>query len=152
MGPGDLAFCCDLVRLVDGRMAEAPARSPEAESLIAAAGPIAARLTLQLAPVGEALGVLVYREGWPFDLRTTDPATILNQPAADHRPRGAGDEVMRDLMESSSELFGEGRQLWVWDGGPLPVVPPMHPEGIIVGRDPALAGLARLVGWGHRTE
>ncbi len=147
LAPGDLVFHCDLVRVIDGRMAEAPADPPDAEALLLSLRPIAARLVMELRPLAGSRGLLIYREGWPFDLRTHDPATLLGQPVAGRQPYGAGDEVMRDLMESSAAALGAGLQAWPWGGARLPTVRRVEPAGVISGVDPAAAGLARLIGW-----
>lgn len=147
LAPGDLAFHCDLVRVIEGRMVEAPANLPGAEALLLSLQPIAARLVMELLSLGGPRGLLIYREGWPFDLRTHDPATLLGEPVAGRRPYGAGDEVMRDLMESSARTLGGGLQAWPWGGSRLPTVGRIEPAGVLRGEGPAAAGLARLIGW-----
>lgn len=57
--------------------------------------------------------LLTYDGGWPFDLVTHRP--VVGLEVAGHEPRGAGDEVIREMHERSAELLGHGRRLWIWD-------------------------------------
>jgi hypothetical protein len=149
LAPSDLVLHCDLVRLRDGRIVEAPAALGDATGWIELLGPVAQRLTMELVPVAGPCGLLVYRGGWPFDLNTRNPRDLLGETAAEHRPYGAGDEVMRDLMNTSSEILGGDLLAWPWGAANLPAIAKIDPPGVLAGDEPEIAGLARLIGWRH---
>ena len=149
LAPTDLVFHCDLVRVRGGIMIEAPAVVGDAAERIGRLRSIASRLTLELVPLAGPAALLVYREGWPFDLVTHDPQSLLGEPIAGRTPRGAGDEVMRDFIESGAALAGDGVIPWVWGGGRLPRLPRVDPPGVLAGGGREVAGLAKLVGWAH---
>ena len=107
----------------------------------------ARRLLLEIVEFEPGRGVLIHRAGWPFDLKTT-PLSALppGDAAAALRPTGSGDEVMRDLIESS------GNDLWIWGDGQKPKVP-NSPERRVVGKlDPMSVGLIKMLGWTIETE
>ena len=116
--------------------------------------------------------LLVYRGHEPFDVTTKPPHEIPDEPAAKHLPRGQGSELLRKIMETSSELFAahpvnEDRrrkglnpatQVWLWGQGHAPDLPTFRKRfGVdsacmITGVD-LLRGLAVLLGWDiHEVE
>ena len=98
----------------------------------------AKRLYLEVVEFAPDRGVLIHRQGWPFDLRTTPIADVTDPPA--QLPVGPGDEVMRDLITSADY------RLWVWGEARRPEydVPQRAVEGV---SDPAAIGLCKLLGW-----
>lgn len=147
LAPSDLVFHCNLVRVAGGRMVEAPAAVKDAAEPFDRLTPIAGRLTMELMPIGGARALLLYRGGWPFDVRTHDPRLLVGRPVSEHRPYGAGDEVLRDLMEASVEALGDGLMAWPWGGATLPPIGRVSPPGTLIGPAGEIAGLARLIGW-----
>lgn len=108
--PGEVAWKCDLVRLDDDRrVAERAAFDERALEVLR---PNARRLYLEVLEVG-AETWLIHRAGWPFDLRVADrdPTGVDAQQL---RPSGAGDEVMRDLIDAF-EAEAPGYSLHIHD-------------------------------------
>ncbi len=91
---GELAWTCEAVRVVNGRAIAVEPAVPYIDAI----QPIAARLYLDTQPVDDTLA-LIHRGGWPFDLKTFEGEPI-GAGVLSLRPRGAGDEVMRELIES----------------------------------------------------
>lgn len=93
---GEQAWWCDVAKVAGGVVVEVDELAFDAWADVLK--PIAARLYLEVHEVDGRIA-LVHRAGWPFDLRTfeRDP---LGVEASELRPTGAGDEVMRDLIES----------------------------------------------------
>ena len=143
----DLVFHCDLVRVAGGLMVEAPAAIESAAESFERLTPIAARLTMDLTPIGGARALLIYRGGWPFDVRTHDPSLLVGRPVSEHSPYGAGDEVLLDLMETSAAALGDGLMVWPWGGATLPRIGRINPPGTLIGPAAEIGGLARLIGW-----
>ena len=111
--PGEFAWRCDAVSLGgDGR---AVGRVAFDAPSLAALRADAKRLYLEVFERGDGGVWLVHRGGWPFDLRTADGEPV-GLAASALRPRGSGDEVMRDLIESF-ESTAAGRTLHVRANG-----------------------------------
>lgn len=108
--PGEIAWRCDLVRLGDDRRVVEQATLDQAG--LAMLKPHARRLYLDVVEV-EGQTWLVHRAGWPFDLRVAE-VDPTGREATRLRPTGAGDEVMRDLLESF-EAAAAGYSLHVHD-------------------------------------
>ena len=105
---GELAWRCEVVRVDGGRVVALES----AVAFVEDVRTVASRLYLEVQAVDET-AALIHRGGWPFDLKTFrgDP---VGAEAASLRPRGAGDEVMRELIESF-EAQHSGRSLLVRD-------------------------------------
>ena len=97
LGPGEVAWRCDAVRVGDDGRVSGVVAFDEATSTTLRSH--ARRLYLDVIDRGDGGVWLVHREGWPFDLRTLD-ADPAGRAAAELRPTGSGDEVMRDLIDS----------------------------------------------------
>ena len=96
---GEIAWECGLVAVRESGHVEDYAHvTPERREALAAH---AARLYLELADRGVYSVWLIHRAGWPFDLKLRKPREeVIGRPAASLRPTGAGDEVMRDLIDA----------------------------------------------------
>lgn len=167
--PDDWVFRCNLVTVIDGVMKDHSAGGiTDAEAAVLLD---TLRSSLQLPGFKFYQGVsyrhlLTYTGGWPFDLTTTPPHEIPDLPIAAFVPRGAGDEVMREIMETSERVFkdhpvnsrrrAEGKnpatQVWLWGQGHPPSMPKFSKRfgvqrgAMITGVD-LLRGIARLLGW-----
>ena len=95
--PGEFAWRCRLLRLGDdGRVTAAEAFDAASLDVLKSN---ARRLYLEVVSADDGGAWLMHRAGWPFDLRIVDGDPI-GKTASELRPTGAGDEVMRDLIES----------------------------------------------------
>lgn len=111
--------------------------------------PTFGRLHFDLVHHWNGAGLLVHRLGWPFELENIPPARArLNRRRL---PRGQGDEVIREIIETSQTLFGDGQTLWPWGGGSRPDVTPFCGPGMIVGGGESGKGIARLIKWSWRS-
>ena len=171
--PDDWVFRCNLVTVRDGVMVDHSAggiSDAEAAELLDALRPDVKKLPGFALHQGVSYRhLLTYDGGWPFDLRTVPPHEIPGERAELHLPYGAGDEVMRQLIDASRTVFAdhpvnlkrraEGRneatQVWLWGQGHPPAMPKfaekyprsgVRSAAMITGVD-LLRGLARLLGW-----
>ena len=81
--------------------------------------------------------LLVYRGTEAFDVTTTPPHDIPEQPAGKHLPKGPGSDLLRQIMAISDELFAHheinevrrqtglnpATQVWLWGQGHAPNMP-----------------------------
>ncbi|MGF1632642.1 MAG: hypothetical protein ACFCVE_02230 [Phycisphaerae bacterium] len=147
----DLAWHLDLVRCEDGVLSNAapPMETDTARDLFAR---LEAGLQLPdfgYHACGGSFGVLSYTGGWPFDLKTTDPRTHLGRPEAAGRPKGAGDEVMRELIETSQRVFATTvvvSQAWVWGRLTPGVLRPLNRDVVVTTTSQPAAEAARAAG------
>ena len=185
LGPDDWAIRCNLVTVRDGIMESFTAHqipNDEAAELIA---------LLQKDQCGDEhwkfhagvsyRNLLLYRARGtqaPFSNETasTPPHDITDQPIADHLPTGPGSDLLRELMQTSEELFSVRRivnpsgdstpntdgltirptgstatGIWLWGLGKAPQLPAFRDrfgvEGAVITAVDLLRGLARLVDW-----
>jgi 2,3-bisphosphoglycerate-independent phosphoglycerate mutase len=110
--------------------------------------------------------LLVYRGHEQFDVTTKPPHEIPEEPIAKYIPRGRGSEILRQIMDTSRELFARhevnetrkqtglnpATQVWLWGQGHAPAMPKfvdrfgVKSGAMITGVD-LLRGLANLLGW-----
>lgn len=169
LAPTDWVFRCNLVTAVDGIMKDHSAggiSDAEAQKLI---GDLSR--SLNLAGFEFYTGVsyrnlLVYRGPDAFDVRTKPPHEFPEEPVQRYLPRGKGQDVLRQIMDRSRELFAAheinevrkqtglnpATQVWLWGQGHAPAMPTFEQRfgvkngAMITGVD-LLRGLAALLGW-----
>jgi 2,3-bisphosphoglycerate-independent phosphoglycerate mutase len=169
LSASDWVFRCNLVTVVDGIMKDHSAGGigdAEARVLIELLASSVALPGLEFHCGVSYRNLLVCRGGQPFDLTTTPPHEIPDQPVAPHLPRGAGAEILRRIMDQSAELFADheinqvrretglnpATQVWFWGQGHAPSMPSFVERyqvargAMITGVD-LLRGLAVLLGW-----
>lgn len=168
--PDDWVFRCNLVTTHNGVMKDHSAggiSDTEARELLSDLARATRHLPgFEFYPGVSYRNLLVYRGGWPFDVKTRPPHEIPEEPTAPHMPKGAGDEVLREIIEISQKLFAdhpvnqkrraqglrEATQVWLWGQGHPPDVPKfvdrfgVKSAAMITGVD-LLRGLAVLLGW-----
>lgn len=135
-GPDDLIFRCNLVTILDGRMADFTAghiAQTEAERLIAELGPLGSRLGVAFHPGVSYRNLMVMRDAKGVDCTTTGPHDIPDAPVAAHRPRGDGAARVIEIMDAARALLAghevnrERHQrgehpvtdIWLWGQGRL---------------------------------
>jgi 2,3-bisphosphoglycerate-independent phosphoglycerate mutase len=114
--------------------------------------------------------ILVYRgskSAAPFDnsTKTQPPHDIPDKPIANHLPKGAGAQLLRDLMERSRPILAEhpvnqarrkkgslaATQIWLWGQGKAPRLKPFvevyGKRGAIVSAVDLVRGVGILLGW-----
>lgn len=133
LAPDDVAFRCNLVTVVEGRMADYSAghiATDEARELMEALDRRLGRDGLRFHAGVSYRHLLVWRQG-PTELRLTPPHDIAGQEIAAHSPVGPGAKEVAALMEASRAVLDEhpvnlrrraaGRapatQIWLWGQG-----------------------------------
>jgi 2,3-bisphosphoglycerate-independent phosphoglycerate mutase len=102
--------------------------------------------------------------GGPIDTVLTPPHDISDKPVADHLPRGAGAERLRDLMAQAAEILARhpvnqarraagkpaATSVWFWGQGKRPAVPTLRQrfgaDGAVISAVDLVNGLGRLAG------
>src|SRR3954469_25068344 len=169
LSPTDWVFRCNLVTVIDGIMKDHSAggiSDAEAQKLL---GDLARALNIPGFEFYNGVSyrnLLVYRGSEDFDVTTKPPHEIPDEPIAKFIPRGRGSEILRQIMETSRELFARheinqtrkqtglnpATQVWLWGQGHAPAMPKfvdrfgVKPGAMITGVD-LLRGLANLLGW-----
>ena len=175
LGPDDWAIRCNLMTILDGRMTDFTAghiTSEEGRELIArlqeALGP--PNPGVEFHPGVSYRNLMIYRGKpgkAPFaaDTITTPPHDVPDQLAEDHLPRGAGSELLRELMLVGSVMMkwyplnilrqAAGKRpanaIWLWGQGKAPSVPKfadLHGiRGAIISAVDLVRGTGMLAGW-----
>ena len=178
LGPDDWAIRCNLVTVRDGTMHDFTAghiRNEDGARLIASVQEkLGGRVpggTLEFHPGVQYRNILVFRpdpgKQAPFakETATQPPHDVPEGPVADHLPRGAGAELLTDLMERSRAVFADhpvnreraargekpATQIWLWGQGKAPSIRPFRevygPKGAIISAVDLVRGVGVLLGW-----
>ena len=161
LAPTDLAFRCNLVTVVDGKMADAVAGrigGTEAAEIMRALNERVATEGLRFYPCTSYRNLLVVSGGGNLEVECTPPQTIWNQAIAAHLPRGRDAGRFRSIMERAAALLADheinevrrdlgenpATGIWLWGQGP-PVNLPSFREcfGLEGGAAIAAADLVR---------
>jgi len=166
LGPGDIAFRCNLIHrdgdvLVDysaGHMS-----SEEGAELIAGLKPALESDLVSLHPGVAYRHILVYRGG-PTELTSHAPHDIMGQSVAAHLPTGAGAAAIRDLMEAAAPVLAAApvnarrvaagklpaNAIWLWGSGPALRVPTLEERcglrGGVISAVDLVRGIGRCAG------
>jgi 2,3-bisphosphoglycerate-independent phosphoglycerate mutase len=172
LSPTDWVFRCNLVTVIDGIMKDHSAggiSNAEAQRMI---GDLSRSLNLPGYEFHYGVSyrnLLVYRGSEKFDVTTRPPHEIPEEPIGKHLPRGAGSDVLREIMNRSRQLFANheinevrkqtgfnpATQVWLWGQGHAPNLPPFAERfgvasGCMITGVDLLRGLAVLLGWDIR--
>jgi len=140
LGPTDTAIRCNLVTVDAEAMADHSAghiSNQEAAVLIGLLNERLADDSLRFYPGVGYRHLLVVRGGTPLLADCTPPHDILDEPIAEHLPRGDGADLLRRLMDASRELLADteindvrvdlgenpANMIWLWGAGTRPNLP-----------------------------
>ena len=138
-GPDELIFRCNFVTISDGLMRDFTAghiSQDEADRLIADLNELARRGQPALRGCAFHTGVsyrnlMIASGAGDMKLECAPPHDIPNQPVADHLPRGAGQERVREIMACAADLLRDHEvnrlrrergqaavsDIWLWGQG-----------------------------------
>ncbi len=167
LGPGDVAFRCNLITVEDGRIADYSGghiSTDEARELLDA---VSRHLSSQKVKFYPGVGyrhICVVRGTDLVETQCTPPHDVTGQPLQPHLPRGNRAEMLADLMQRSRPIL-EGHavnaarvhrgqrpanMIWLWGQGVTPRMPPFSERfglhGAVISAVDLLNGIARLVG------
>jgi len=174
LGVWDWAIRCNLVTIRDGIMQSFTAgQIPNSLSrdLIAQMEQTCGDATLEFHPGVSYRNLLIYRgsedKPAPFgpSTKTTPPHDLTDGPVAEHRPQGAGSELLNALMDRSVQILAEvpenqsrakrgespATSVWLWGQGQRPALENFQQRfgktvAMITAVD-LLRGIAHLLGW-----
>ena len=173
LGPDDWAIRCNLMTIRDGRLADFTAghiTSEEGAPIIQALQAELGRPNVAFHPGVSYRNLLIYR-GQPGEARFNDqtitdpPHDHPGQPAAEHLPRGAGADLLIDLMERAKPILenhpvnrarieagkSPANAIWLWGQGEAPHMPPFRElhglRGAIISAVDLVRGVGVLAGW-----
>ena len=173
LGPDDWAIRCNLVTVEDQIMRDFTAghiSTDDATQLLASLQEAVAQQYLEFVPGVSYRNLLLFRGAEvrpPFTSETsgTPPHDLTDKPVIDDFPRGAGSDLLSELMERSIHLFADhdvnqrrrannqlpATNVWLWGLGKTPKLTPFQDLHGITGKMitavDLLRGLAALIGW-----
>ena len=176
LGPDDWAIRCNFVTVENGRMASFTAgQIPSAlgrELIEMLREDQRGNLQWEFHAGVSYRNLLVYRARGgpappPFSAatQTVPPHDIIDQPVAEHLPRGPGSELLRNLMQRSKTVLSRSEHnqarkyngelpatgVWLWGLGKSPVMPTFAERfgktGAVITAVDLLRGLGRILGW-----
>jgi len=172
LAPTDWVFRCNLVTVIDGVMKDHSAggiSNAEAQRLIADLSHALRLPGFEFHYGVSYRNLLVYRGSEKFDLTTKPPHEIPEEPISKWLPKGAGSDILREIMNRSRELFAKheinevrlqtgenpATQVWLWGQGHAPNLPKFVDRfgiktGCMITGVDLLRGLAVLLGWDVR--
>lgn len=173
LGPDDWAIRCNLMTIADGRLADFTAghiSSEEGSPIIQTLQAELGAPNVEFHPGVSYRNLLIYR-GRPGEARFDDqtitdpPHDHPGQPAAEHLPRGAGAELLIDLMERARPILADhpvnrarlkagkspASAIWLWGQGKAPAMPSFRElhglRGAIISAVDLVRGVGVLAGW-----
>ena len=173
LGPDDWAIRCNLMTIQDGRLADFTAGHITSEEGAAIMETIAAKLgrpNVEFHAGVSYRNLMIYR-GKPGEVRFNDQTTTdpphdhPGQPAAEHLPRGAGADLLIELMNEAAPILADhpvnqarvasgkspASAIWLWGQGKAPTVTPFRQQyglnGAIISAVDLVRGVGQLAGW-----
>ncbi|MDD1711199.1 MAG: cofactor-independent phosphoglycerate mutase [Methanoregulaceae archaeon] len=163
LAPGDIAYRCNLVTIVDGVMADFSAGHISSEEGTALFATLSEHLPdISLYPGVSYRNILVVHEG--KGATTYPPHDIVAETIEPYLPSGNDARILLECMEQSRTVFSDhpvnrarllrqkppATQIWPWSGGKKPTLTPFltlfgKEAGVISAVD-LLQGIARLAG------
>jgi len=139
LGPNERAFRCNLVTVVDGVMLDHSAghiSSAEGRALIEEINERLGSAELSFYPGVGYRHLMVYRGRDDLSAHCTPPHDIIGKPCGKHLPAGAGEDMLRGLIERSRAILephdvnvvradhGESpaTMIWLWGSGKAPSI------------------------------
>lgn len=174
LDPADWAIRCNLVNIEDQIMRDFTAghiSTSEAAALLQSAQEqLVEDWPLEFYPGVSYRNLLIYRGARrpaPFtsDTRATPPHDLTDKSVLDDYPRGAGSDLLNDLMGRSLTVFADhpvnqarraagqlaATNIWLWGLGKRPALAPFQEiygrSGTMITAVDLLRGLASLIGW-----
>ena len=167
LDPNCTAFCCSLVTVVDGTMLDATAgniSSAEAEELVGAVSERLATADVSFHRGTRHQHLMVYSGREDLAAACVAPHRIIGEKVNKFAPRGAGERILRKLMEQSCAVLeghdvnlvridhGESpaTMMWLWGGGRAATVQPFAEQCgktcVVISASHMVRGIARHLG------
>jgi len=168
LADGDWAARCNLVTIVDGRMADYSAGHISVEEAAAICESLNESLgsgTIVFHPGRGYRNLLVLASRGDLEVETTPPHDIAGRPVADYLPRGRDAALFVELMEASRGVLSshevnsrraasglpEATSIWLWGQGRATSLPQFRerygPSAAVITAVDLVAGICALAGW-----
>jgi 2,3-bisphosphoglycerate-independent phosphoglycerate mutase len=171
LAPGDVAFRCNLVTILEGVMADyagGQIETAEARQFLAELQ----RLDGPAFTFHTGIGyrhLLVHHGLPPGDLRCTPPHDLSGRAVAGHRPRGPGADLIQAVEDRAGKILSRSRHneprlargappithIWLWGQGGAIALPTLRErfglEGSVISAVALVRGLGKLAGLTVRT-
>ena len=173
LGPDDWAVRCNLMTILDGKLADFTAghiTNTEGQALMESIQAALGRPGIEFRPGVSYRNLMIYRghpDEAPFNDETvTDPPhDHPGAPVSAHLPRGPGSGLLKDLMAAAAAILANhpvnqarvkvgkppANAIWLWGHGMAPSVPKfveLHRlQGAIISAVDLVRGVAKLAGW-----
>jgi len=166
LGPGDVAFRCNLVFVEDGVMRDFTAGHIDSDSAAELIACLQDNLGNEEAGFFPGLSYrhIMVSKGTALKAKCIPPHDISGKPIEAHLPSGDGGDWLRELMEASSRLLAdhpvnrariaEGKapanMIWLWGQGTAPAMPSFRErfglEGSVISAVDLVKGLGKYAG------
>lgn len=155
LAPGDVAYRCNLVTILDGVMRDNTAGSITSEQAVLLIAALRERFRdspYEFHPGVSYRHLMVWRGGMEADC--TPPHDILSRPVGGYWPRDRDGDVhaaaaLMRVMESAHEVLGRlrpGTDIWLWGQGAAPRLPLLEERRGLRGAVVAAVDLIRGIG------
>ncbi len=168
IGPGEIVFRCNFVRVADGRMNDFTAghvRTEEAEQLIAALNRAFEGRPIRFHSGVSYRNLMTINDPETLDAACMPPHDIPGEPIKDYLPKGKAAARLREIMDAARTILarhdvnklrvarGEppATDIWLWGQGIAPIMPRFRQRfgvrGAVIAAVDLIRGLGKLLGW-----
>jgi 2,3-bisphosphoglycerate-independent phosphoglycerate mutase len=152
LGPNDVAFRCNLVRIENGKMADYSAghiSTDEARKVIKLLNRELGNKKIRFYP-GVSYRHLVVIDRGPSKVKCTPPHDITGRSINKYLPKGDGADSLNILMSDSYELLtakgGKANMIWLWGQGKTPKMSSFPLKGSVITAVDLIKGIGKAIG------
>jgi 2,3-bisphosphoglycerate-independent phosphoglycerate mutase len=152
LGPNDVAFRCNLVKIENGKMADYSAghiTTAEAKKVIKLLDRELGNKKVKFYP-GVSYRHILIINGGPAKVRCTPPHDITGRPIAKYLPKGPGADALNILMSDSYELLSsiksKSNMIWLWGQGKTPKMKKFRLKGSVITAVDLIKGIGKAIG------
>ena len=152
LGPKDVAFRCNTVKIKNGKMADYSAghiSTKEAAKLIKLLDRKLGNRDIRFYPGISYRHLCIIKNG-PIKAKCTPPHDISGKPIKNYVPEGAGADLLNKLMSDSycllSKLDLKANMIWLWGQGKAPSMPKFSLNGAVITAVDLIKGIGKAIG------
>jgi len=152
LGPNDVAFRCNLVRIENGKMKDYSAghiTTAEAKKVIKLMDRELGNKKIRFFP-GVSYRHILIINGGPAMVKCTPPHDISGRPINKYLPKGPGADALNILMGDSFEILsakgGKANMIWLWGQGKTPKMKKFPLKGSVITAVDLIKGIGKAIG------